>query len=293
MNEMQLKIFIQAADCKSMTKAAETLFLSPPAVMNQVNSLESDLGVKLFERSPRGIFLTKAGKSAYKDAKILLANCDKLVHNARKAAAQTPFVIRVGTSFLAPCKELMDFWEKENDSFPQFKMEIIPFEYTNDTIVPILQNLGSDFDLIVCPCDSIHFKSICNFYKLGEYHISLAVPYNHPLAKKSQVALEDLYGETLLMPKSEDSVIMQRICEEIKEFHPQIRLESTVFYYDFHIFNQCIQQHCTMLTLTGWKDIHPSLKTIPIKWDYTIPYGLLYPLEPTEDVLHFLDIIKR
>ena len=293
MNEMQLKIFIEAADCKSLTKAADHLFLSPPAVMNQVNSLESDLGVKLFERSPRGILLTESGKSVYADAKLLLKNYEKLIQNARRVAAQSPFVVRVGTSFLAPCKELMDLWAEENDKFPQFKVEVIPFEYTNDTIIPILEHLGTDFDFIVSPCDSIHWKSICNFYKLGDYEISLAVPYTHPLSKKKQIVLEDLYGETLLMPKSDDSITMQRIRAEIEQFHTQIHLEQTVFYYDFHVFNQCAQRQCTMLTLTGWRDLHPSLKTIPIKWDYKMPYGILYPLKPSEDVIHFLDIMKK
>ncbi len=293
MNETQLKIFIHAADCGSLTKAADRLFLSPPAVMNQVNALEADLGVKLFRRSPRGITLTEAGESVYKDAKSLLKSYDRLVRNAREAAARSPFLIRVGTSFLAPCKVLMDLWAKVNDKFPQFKVQIVPFEYTNETILPILENLGTDFDFIVSPCDSIRWRSLCNFHKLGEYEIAIAVPYSHPLAKEKQITLDDLNGETLLMVKRGDSIALDQIRNKIEKEHPQIQIEDTPYFYDFHVFNDCEQRQCAMLTLAGWADIHPTLKTISVDWKYTMPYGLIYPLKPSEDVLHFLDIIME
>lgn len=293
MNETQLKIFIHAADCKSLTKAADRLFLSAPAVMNQVNALETDLGVKLFHRSPRGITLTEAGESVYKDAKSLLKGYERLIRNAREAAACSPFLIRVGTSFLAPCKVLMDLWAEVNDRYPQFKVQIVPFEYTNKNILSILENLGTDFDFIVSPCGSIRWRSLCNVYELGSYEVSIAVSHSHPLAKKKQVTLEDLNGETLLMVKRGDSVILDKIRDEIEKEHPEIQIQDTPYFYDFHVFNQCEQQQCAMLTLAGWADIHPSLKTISVDWDYTMPYGLLYPLKPSEDVLHFLDIIKR
>ena len=66
-----LPTFVCAADCGSFTKAAEKLFLSPTAVMKQLNTLEKHLDVKLMERTPAGIQLTPAGEIIYKDAKFL------------------------------------------------------------------------------------------------------------------------------------------------------------------------------------------------------------------------------
>lgn len=67
----QLETFIRAADAGSFNKAAEELFITPPAVIKQITSLETNLDIKLFVRSPRGLTLTEAGKSLYKDAKYI------------------------------------------------------------------------------------------------------------------------------------------------------------------------------------------------------------------------------
>ncbi|RKJ51763.1 hypothetical protein D7Y05_01485 [bacterium 1XD42-54] len=48
-----------------------------------------------------------------------------------------------------------------------------------------------------------------------------------------------------------------------------------------------------LLTLDAWADIHPFLITLPVRWDYKVPYGILYSKEPSEDVEGFLDVFKR
>ena len=53
-----LDTFIAVADCKSFTKAADKLYISPTAVMKQMNTLENHLNLKLIERSPSGVSLT-------------------------------------------------------------------------------------------------------------------------------------------------------------------------------------------------------------------------------------------
>lgn len=65
----QLETFIRVADAGSFNKAAEELFISPPAVIKQINLLEAQLGLTLFVRTHRGLKLTEAGKSLYQDAK--------------------------------------------------------------------------------------------------------------------------------------------------------------------------------------------------------------------------------
>lgn len=63
-----LNTFIAVTDCGSFTKAAETLYISPTAVMKQMNTLENQLDLKLIDRTPSGVHLTPAGKIIYKDA---------------------------------------------------------------------------------------------------------------------------------------------------------------------------------------------------------------------------------
>ncbi len=58
-----LEIFIQVADTGSFSKAGEKLFLSPTAVMKQMNLMESELGLSLLNRTNHGITLTEARKT--------------------------------------------------------------------------------------------------------------------------------------------------------------------------------------------------------------------------------------
>ena len=68
-----LETFITAADYGSLSKAAEKLFLSPTAVMKQLNLLENHLNLKLIERTNHGVRLTECGESIYRDAKFMIS----------------------------------------------------------------------------------------------------------------------------------------------------------------------------------------------------------------------------
>ena len=58
------------------------------------------------------------------------------------------------------------------------------------------------------------------------------------------------------------------------------------------VFNRCAQTQNVMLTLECWKDVHPSLVTIPVEWHYSIPFGILYAKNPSADILKFLEILR-
>ena len=80
----QLDAFIRAADMGSFGKAAESMFISSPALIQQINLLESRCGFKLFNRTNHGVKLTPAGKSLYEDAKTII----RLSEDALKKASQ-------------------------------------------------------------------------------------------------------------------------------------------------------------------------------------------------------------
>lgn len=88
-----LETFIHVADAGSFNKAAEELFITPPAVIKQITSLETNLDIKLFIRSPRGLTLTEAGKSIYRDAKYIIQYCKESVVRAKNAAEDGDRVI--------------------------------------------------------------------------------------------------------------------------------------------------------------------------------------------------------
>ena len=81
----QLETFIKVADAGSFNKAAEQSFITATAVIKQINLLETALGVALFDRTHRGLTLTKAGKSLYRDSKYIIRCSGKERHAAGRA----------------------------------------------------------------------------------------------------------------------------------------------------------------------------------------------------------------
>ena len=71
-----------------------------------------------------------------------------------------------------------------------------------------------------------------------------------------------------------------------------VEILDAPLYYDIHVFNKCEEAAYLLVTLECWKDIQPAFKTIPLSSGETIPYGVIYAKQPTEDALKFLDIIK-
>ncbi len=288
-----LNTFLEAVDCGSFTKAAEKLFISPTAVMKQINNLEEHLSVKLIERTPSGIRLTPAGKVIYRDAKFMIDYSQKSVAEAKAAADRYDTTFCVGTSLLNPAKPFMDLWYKLNHDFPSYKLHLVPFEDNHEGILSEIKSLGEKFDFLIGVCDSKAWLSLCNFLPLGRYKKMIAVSREHRLANKKTVELSDLEGETLMMVKKGDSGVNDFIRNDLEINYPKIKIEDTPYFYDMSVFNRCAETGNVLLTIECWQDVHPGLVSIPVNWDYSIPYGLLYSLDADEDVIKLVDKVKE
>lgn len=292
MYNYMLETFIAVAESGSFSKAAERLFMSPTAVMKQINSLEKHLDLRLFERRPSGIRLTGSGEVILRDARFIINLSQRTVAEAKHAERSADNIFCVGSSLLNPAKPFFELWYKLNSSFSDFKLNIVPFDDNCDGILSEISALGEKFDFLVAVCDSKTRLDRCNMLELGHYRKMIAVPREHRLAKKDVIEIEDLYGETLMMVKRGDSGVNDFLRNELERFHPKIKIKNTQQFYDLSVFNRCAETGNVLLTIECWRDVHPGVVTIPVNWDYTIPYGLLYSLEPSENVRRFLDEAK-
>lgn len=288
-----LTAFVCAADCGSFTKAAEKLFISPTAVMKQINALEAHLDLKLMDRTPQGIRLTPAGEVVYKDAKFLFIYSKRSLGSARRAAEAGRRVFRVGTSLLNPARPFMDLWYQVGRQFPDYTLQLIPFEDNHDGILTEIGALGDKFDFLMAVCDSRLWLGRCNMLPLGRCKKMVAVSRDHRLAGRERLNISDLYGETLMMVKEGDSVGNDRIRADLTRDHPAIQIEDTPWFYDISVFNRCAQTGNLLLILDCWQEVHPALVSIPVDWDYSLPYGLLYALEPSEAVSRFVTVVQE
>lgn len=284
----RLDTFLRVADAGSFNKAAEESYITPTAVIKQINLLETEMGVRLFERTHRGLTLTKAGKSLYQDAKYIIQYCRDSVTRAKNAMQEDTNIIRIGTSPMTPAQLLMQLWPKIQARCPDIKFQIIPFENTPENARAILANLGTGIDVIGGIFDEtmLELRS-CAGLELSREPFCCAVSVHHRLAAKDKLTYEDLYGENLLLIRRDWSRFVDSLRDEIWKNHPKINIVDFEF-YNMDVFSRCENSCDVLLAIPGWANVHPLLKVLPVEWDYGIPYGLLHSPNPSPAVQKFL-----
>ncbi len=134
------RVFYTVAKCGSLTRAAEELYISQPAVSQSIKQLENQLGVSLFNRTHRGMELSaQGGKLIFKEVESALKLFCEAENRIGETKASATGTIRIGGSdtifeyFLAD--KIVDFHER----FPAVKIELLA-DFTPDTIEKLKAN---------------------------------------------------------------------------------------------------------------------------------------------------------
>ncbi|MBQ7477621.1 MAG: LysR family transcriptional regulator [Selenomonadaceae bacterium] len=284
-----LKTFLAVADSGSFLKASKELFLSPPAIMKQMNALEKYLGLTLMERTNQGIRLTPAGASIYQDAEDIVRAADEAV--IRALQKQGKYTIRVGSSLLYPGSVLMGLWDKCAAKHPEFRLRLVPFE--DSATASAAYVVGTKCDIVAGAYNATKNRGDCAFLELGSYAFALAMSHSHPLATKKLLRPSDLAGQKLFIMQEGNSPRNDEVRHTLKRDCPDVILADVPIHYEPEHFNRCEEENCLLLTLSGWKNVHPSLVTIPLDVDVRLPYGVIYPNHPSLSVSLFLEILKQ
>ena len=289
----QLETFLCVAEAGSFNRAAERLYISPPAVIKQINLLEESLDLQLFVRTHRGLILTEAGKSLYQDTKYIIQYCKDSVTRAKNAMQKSENVIRIGTSPMTPAQVLVDLWPKLQDYCPDTKFRLVPFDNTPENAREILANLGQNIDVVAGIFDETMLElRQCAGLELSKEPICCAVSVHHRLAQKESLTISDLYGENLMLMRRKCSHHVDLLSDDIWKNHPKIHIVDFDIYY-VAAFNQCENNNCVLMAVENWRYVHPLLKILRVDWDYTIPFGLLHAPKPSAVVKQFLKAVQR
>lgn len=288
-----LDLFLQVAELGSFSKAADARFITPSAVIKQINLLENELGIRLFERTHRGLKLTKAGESLKKDAPKLIRLSHEVASRAVSAMNCADQVIRIGTSPMTPAGVLMELWPKLSERVPGLKFQLVPFDNTPENARMILKNLGENIDVVAGLFDEnlLNYRE-CDGIELIKEKLCVGFSINHPLAQKKRISIKDLYGQELMMLSPGSMGSMDALREYLIKKHPQITLIDFPL-YNTGVFNECENGGRLLITVERWKSVHPLLKIVRMGWKYDMPYGLLYSKTPDMKVQQFLNAIKE
>jgi DNA-binding transcriptional LysR family regulator len=189
----RLASFIAVAEEQHFGRAAGRLFISQPALSQQIKALEAELGVELFVRLPRGIRLTAEGEALLPDARELLQHAERFLTSAGAAARRTSGRVRLGFVDHARAAVIPMLLDRAAATAPGVGFTLQSFA----TSRLALDDLNSDgSDAVVGNCDQT--PDIDTVALATERHVA-AIPAAHPLARLAQVSLAQLAGEPFAM----------------------------------------------------------------------------------------------
>lgn len=219
-----------------------------------------------------------------------------MADEAIRKVKSTPFsdipTIRVGTSFLRPCKPFLDYLAKIRKIWShKFLIKIISFNDNHEEFSRLQHELGKEIDCFVSPCDSSSWISRLSIFSLGECRCCITLSMNHRLANKKMLKLKDLHGEKLMLVAKGISPVMDQLRAEIVQNHTSITIYVSPNYYDIDVFNRCAREEYVMETPETWAGLHPALVTLPVSWDYVLPFGVVYSKNPSSAFQKFIQSI--
>lgn len=187
-----LNYFVATAQELNMTRAAQRLLVSQPALSRQIADLEDELGVKLFNRQPRHLTLTPAGQYLYEQAKEILTLASKTKSNLQSSAVISgDLTIAAGESFAM--QRLMNIVSNIIRDYPTVKIHILSGDY--EFAERRLDTGAVDFAVIIGNLPLDNYASL----QLPEKDTwGVLMTKDDPLAKKSAITAEDLVGRNVL-----------------------------------------------------------------------------------------------
>jgi DNA-binding transcriptional LysR family regulator len=188
-----LRYFAAVAEEGNLTRAAERLFVSQPALTKQIKQLESQLGVQLFTRSRSGMTLTEPGTTMAQRVPSLLATWDGVLRDTKSAASRAARVLRVGFLGSAANEATPEIIAAFTARRPGWRVEMHQASWGNPTAG--LTSGDVDAGLLRLPFPG---QETVRVEVLLTEPRCVAMPTAHPLASQEEIPFEALRDEPFI-----------------------------------------------------------------------------------------------
>ena len=209
MNLRQLHVFASVVKHMSVSLAAEELFITQPAVSQQIRGLEEQLGLKLFERTPNGLLLTDGGEAIHPHVQAILASQARIDNVVAEQRGATHGHLAVGANTTGGMYVVSPMLRAFRAAYPE--AEVVLQVYSTDRICErVLQNL-LDVAVVTGPVEdgSVVVADLC------EDELYVIVSPSHPFAARATVSVQELAAEPFVVPEpgSRTRRLIQRAIE--------------------------------------------------------------------------------
>ena len=191
----RIRYFLQAAECGSFSKAASQMYVSAQALTKQIGLLEEELGGKLFERSPKGVTLTRLGEYAREKLGKIDRDLEDAIGELKVRAGDKKERINLGIFSALPQEPLVTpLVSFLLSSFSNYQIGLNLIDLHEGQI--LLREKKIDILLT-----NTHEEDDWTGYRclsFGEYEAKVIVSLMHPWAVKNEITAEDMRQETFV-----------------------------------------------------------------------------------------------
>ena len=221
-----LRYFVAAAEELHLGRAAERLHIAQPPLSRQIRDLEREVGTPLFERVPRGVELTPAGRAFLPEARLTLAQAERAQRTARRAAQGETGRLRVGfvetAADAAVLPDVLGFFRMH---LPDVGVSL--FEMDALQQAEALRTERIDLGILhSLPADAAQWLRVEPVY---DDPIVVAVPETHALAGRARLTLKELAAESfVLFPRPAAPVLYDALIARCRAagFSPRVVQEA-------------------------------------------------------------------
>lgn len=192
MNFTHLFAFYEVARAGSVSAGAERLHVSQPAVTREIRELESRMGLTLFDRLPRGVALTDAGKTLFEYADRIFSLADGAERQLKELAGLGAGHVKIGASATLGVYFVPEVIAQFNANYPRVEIDLT---VTNTERVEAgLDDLSFTLGFVEGPFDD----TVLHARNIGTDEVAVVAPAGHPLASK-RLKAGDLVDHVVIM----------------------------------------------------------------------------------------------
>jgi DNA-binding transcriptional LysR family regulator len=206
-----LRYFVAVGEEQHYGRAAERLHLAQPALSRQIQDLEEEIGVKLFDRLARGVKISAAGASFLDDARRILQQVNDAAMRAGRVARGQSGVLRVGFTESASWHGVVpDSFRQFRQRQPDAELQLYPTASLEQIEAVRAGRLDAGF-VFSMPKSDRELDQI----PVAIHHLVLATPKGHPLTKVRKLRLRDMSEAAFVwFPRRQSPAYYDRLMHE-------------------------------------------------------------------------------
>lgn len=276
MRLVQLEYFLKIAECGSITRAAQELFISQPSLTKSIANLEAEYDIKLLERTPKGVCLTPKGREFLEYAQDVLDSRSALENTFRKNSTPSIQRLCIASQQFDFTYNLLEQFYKEKD----ITLAMVVEEIDRGSIVDHVEKRLADIGILVLSRSDSKFlettlkKKSLEIHELDTSGVYVCMSEKSPLYNKEEISTSDT-STCLHVALDIDKGLRRKIMEG--ELDGSLDRKQVIFCNTINACFHFMRHTGALLYVPRWVlglvEAEPDMRAVPLKMND----GTLWP----------------